>query len=298
MSAALPRSRPATRRFPPWRDRAGRFSILKAGVLAGAVLPAAFIAYWWLDGDLGPRTLNAAIHEFGKWAERFLLLSLAVTPARYLFDQGKVVIVRRMIGVTAVAYALGHFGLFIADQQFSFWKVDAEIVDRFYLTIGFVALVGLLALGVTSTDGWVRRLGRNWKRLHWLIYPIGVLALWHNFLQSKAGISTALFTAGVFLWLIGWRLLPTRLRANPWAVLALAPVVAVLTAAVEFAWYGLATRLNPWRILKANLDIEYEPSTAVWIGIAGLAITAAMLLFRFLSRRKPRKSALPVPSRA
>ncbi len=298
MSGTLPRSRPAPRRYPPWRDRAGRFSVPKAAVLAGTVLPAALIAYWWLNDDLGPRTLNAAIHEFGKWAERFLLLSLAVTPARYVFDQGKVVIVRRMLGVTAATYAVAHFSLYVADQQFSFWKIDNEIVNRFYLTIGFIALVGLVALGITSTDGWVRRLGRNWKRLHWLIYPIGVLALWHSFLQSKAGISAALFVAGVFLWLIAWRLLPTRLRADPWAVLALAPVVAVLTAGLEFAWYGLATRVNPWRVLNANLDIEYGPSIAVWVAIAGLALTAAMLLLRIVRRKKPRKSVSSVPSPA
>ena len=299
MSGTLARSRAVARRYPPWRDRAGRFSALKAVVLAGALLPAALVAYWWLDGDLGPRTLNAAIHEFGKWAVRFLLLSLAVTPARYVFDQGKVVIVRRMLGVTAATYAVAHFGLYIADQQFSLWKVGSEIVHRFYLTIGFVALVGLVALGVTSTDAWVRRLGRNWKRLHWLIYPIGVLALWHHFLwQSKAGVSAALFAAGVFLWLVGWRLLPRRLRADPWAILALAPVTAIVTAGLEFAWYGLATRLNPWRILNANLDIEYGPSIAAWVGISGLVVTAAMLIFRFFDRKKSPKPGSSMPSRA
>ncbi len=278
----LPAARPSLRKYPPWRDRAGRFSVLKTTVLAGAILPGALIAYWWLAGALGPRTLNAATHETGKWAVRFLLISLAVTPARYLFDQGKVVIVRRMLGVAAAAYAAAHFSLYVADQQFSLGKVSSEIASRFYLTIGFVALLGLLALAATSTDAWVRRLGRRWKQLHWLIYPIGVLALWHHFLQSKAGVSTALFAAGVFLWLIGWRLLPRKLRANPWAVLALAPATAMLTAWLEFAWYGLATRLNPWRILNANLDIEYGLSTAEWVGVAGLAVVGVMVIFRLL----------------
>jgi sulfoxide reductase heme-binding subunit YedZ len=287
MSATVARARP--RVLPPWRDRAGRFSGLKASVLVCAVLPALLIIYWWVAGDFGPRTLNAVIHETGKWAVRFLLITLAVTPARTVFDYGKVVIVRRMLGVTTMAYALAHFSLFIVDRQFDAWKVGSEIFLRFYLTIGFVALLGLVALGVTSTDGWIRRLGRNWKRLHWTIYAIGVLALFHHFLQSKAGVSTALFAAGVFLWLLLWRLLPRRFRANPWAILALAPATALLTALLEFAWYGLATRLNPWRILNANLDIEYGPSVAEWVGITGVAVVGAMLLTRLLGRMTVRR---------
>ena len=267
-------------------------------VLAGTMLPAILILYWWIAGDLGPRTLNAATHETGKWAVRFLLITLAVTPARSVFDQGKVVIVRRMLGVATATYALAHFSLFIVDQQFSPWKVAVEITQRFYLTIGFVALLGLVALVATSTDASVRRLGRHWKRLHWLIYPIGVLALFHHFLQAKAGVSSALFAAGVFLWLMFWRLLPIRFRANPWAILILAPAACAMTALLEFAWYGLATRLNPWRILAANLDIEYGLSTALWVGVAGVAVVVAMGVSRLASRKWQGKPFSSIRARA
>jgi sulfoxide reductase heme-binding subunit YedZ len=274
--------RPPRPRYPPWRDRQGRLSWLKSAVLLGACIPALLIAYWWANGDLGPRSVNAAIHLTGQWAVRFVLISLAVTPARVLFDRPQVVLVRRMLGVTAAAYAVAHFSLYVIDLNFHLVEVALEIVRRFYLTIGFVALLGLIALAATSTDAAARRMGRWWKRLHWSIYFIGVLMLWHHALQSKAGVSTAVFASGVFIWLMLWRVLPAAHKATPWILAGLAVVAGLLTAGVEFEWYALATRINPWRVLAANWTAAAIPRPAEWVAIAGLAVVLASLAFRFV----------------
>ena len=100
-----------------------------------------------------------------------------------------------MIGVSAACYAGVHLLLYAADQNWRPLAVVTEILVRAYLTIGFVALLGLATLAVTSTDGWVKRLGRNWKRLHKLAYGFAVLALNHFFLQSKADVSQATVAA-------------------------------------------------------------------------------------------------------
>ena len=97
-----------------------------------------------------------------------------MTPARALFDWMPLVQIRRRIGVAAALYAGAHFLIYVLDQKWNLVVVATEIVKRFYLTIGFVALLVLVALAITSTDGWQKRLRRNWKRLHWLIYPAAV----------------------------------------------------------------------------------------------------------------------------
>ena len=92
--------------------------------------------------------------------------------------------------------------------MFDLWKVGSEIVLRLYLTIGFIALLGLAALAVTSTDGMVRRLGgKRWQRLHQIVYVIGLLALIHFFQQTKADVWLPTFVAGLFGWMMGYRML-------------------------------------------------------------------------------------------
>ena len=212
---SAPRARVRPKRvLAPWRDRQGRLSPLKATVLACAFLPAIVLSYWWATGQFGARPLTEAIHGCGLWAFRFLLISLAVSPARVVFDAPKVLLVRRMLGLTALAYALAHFGFYIADEHFVLLTVVHEILRRFYLTIGFVVLVGLAALGATSTDAALRWMGRGWKRLHRTAYALGLLAAFHYFLQTKANVTEAVMFAGFLIWLLLWRLLPKPLAAQ------------------------------------------------------------------------------------
>jgi methionine sulfoxide reductase heme-binding subunit len=289
----------------PWRDRQGRFLKFNAAVLACTPIPALIYAFWWIDGDLGARSVNAAIHGMGSWAVRWLVLSLAITPFARIIEWPNLLTVRRMVGLTALAYALAHFSLYIVDQKFNLLIVASEIALRFYLTIGFVALCGLIALGVTSTDAALKRMGKRWKQLHRLAYPIGVLALLHFFIQTKANVAEPVFVTGLFLWMMVWRVLPAARRTALTTLLLLVPVSAVLTAAVEFAWYGLATKIDPFRILTANWSERFFPRPAH--EVAGVALLVAivvaarrLLMSRSSARPTPRVSpveANPVPRR-
>ena len=269
----MERTRPKRRRsIVPWRDRQGRFSWLKSATLAGCIAPGAVVAYWLATDAMSARPVYTAQLWIGLWTVRFIMIALAITPAAVVLDWPKLLLVRRMVGVTACAYAVSHFTLYVTDENFRLLTVASEIALRFYLTIGFVALLGLTALAVTSTDAMVRRMGRGWKRLHRAAYAIGLLALLHYFIQSKANVSEPVIFAGLYLWLMMWRLLPQGWRRN----LAVYPVLAVLAAGlaagVEFAWYGLATRINPWRVLAASETLHFGLRPAHWVLIATLAI--------------------------
>ena len=272
----------------PWTDRTGKFSALKATVLAGLCLPALVLAVQALAGGLvsanplgplGARPITAAIHETGDWAIRFLVLSLAITPLRRIANWPKLILVRRMIGLAALFYALAHLTLYIADQKWDLVRGATEIVQRFYLTIGTVALLGLLVLGATSTDAAIRKLGGNWNRLHRIVFLTGILAAVHFFLQTKADVFEATLVAGLFLMLMLYRLAHWRgwKLSSPLVLVGIAIAAGLLTAAVEFAWYGLATGIAPQRVLSANLQISNQIRPALWVLAVGLAAAVVAL---------------------
>jgi sulfoxide reductase heme-binding subunit YedZ len=264
----------------PWNDRTGRFSPLKAIVLACLILPALSIVWGLATGALGPRPITEAIHQTGNWAIRFLVLSLAVTPLRRIADWPKLILVRRMIGLSALFYALAHFGLYVADQNLDLAKVASEIALRIYLTIGFVALLGLVILGATSTDAAIRRLGANWNRLHRIVYGIGILATLHFFMQTKADVYQATLISGLFALLMIYRLLHRRgfSLKSPIVIASAAIGAALTTVALEYAWYALATGIPPSRVLAANLQFAFSIRPAWWVLVVGMAVAAVPLL--------------------
>jgi sulfoxide reductase heme-binding subunit YedZ len=283
------------RRFAaPWRDHAGRLSMLKIVTLLVAIAPGALLAFRWWTHDLGGRPITELIHGAGDWTVRFLLASLAVTPLRHVLNWPRVLLLRRMLGVTAAVYAASHFLLYCVDENWRMFTVVSEIVLRFYLTIGFVALLGLLTLAVTSTDGWQKRLGRRWKKLHRIVFPITILAVLHYALQSKSDVTAAVIAAGVFVWLALWRYEPRRWQAKLWPLPLLAIAAGLITAGIETAWYGLATGANAERVLLANLDIRFGLRPALQIILAALllALLAAARRVRW-GRRKQVGRALP-----
>lgn len=261
----------------PWNDRAGRFAPLKAVALVLISLPALHLLYRTATGDLGPRPLTEAIHTLGDWTIYLLLITLAVTPARRLFDWGKLIQVRRILGVSALLYILAHFTLYVVDSRLDLVFVATEIVKRIYLLIGFTALLGLVALGVTSTDGMVKRLGAiRWNRLHKLVYVITALGILHYYMQSKVDVSQPVLMTGFFFWLMGYRLMASRGHKEGLVpLLVLSVTAALLTAAAEAAWYGIATGVGAWRPLMANLDFSYSIRPAWWVLAAGLGVTLA-----------------------
>ena len=262
----------------PWRDRGGRLSALRICALALMTAPALRLFQMWAMDELGPEPLEYATHETGRWAIRLLIVSLAVTPVGKILGWQKLFQLRRMIGLGALAWVSLHALLYVGDQNWVLWRVAIEIVTRIYLTIGFVALVGLAVLGWTSTDEWVRRLGRRWKRLHRLVFPIALLALLHAFIQSKADTSQAVILAGLLIWLLAWRALPLE-RQTSIPLLATLSVAATFGAVlVEFLWYSAATNLPAARIAAANLDLTFGPRPALISGMiaAGFVLLAAL----------------------
>jgi len=273
----------------PWRDRRGRFLPFKAAVLAVVFVPGLLTAFWWTQHELGARPVTEAIHETGLWAIRFLLIALAVTPLRFALDWGKLLLVRRMLGLTALAYAVVHFSLYIVQQNGDIATAASEIVHRFYLTIGFIVLLGLIALGVTSTDGAIRRMGRWWKRLHRLSYVLVAVALLHYFIQSKANVSEPVFAAGLYVWLMLWRALPTRWQ-RPVVVYPLLAAAAGFAAAwIEFAWYAISTHINPWRVLAANETLRFGLRPAHYVALVALGLGLVIVGRRVIPMLRPNR---------
>ena len=269
----------------PWLDRSGRFSTLKAVTLALLALPGLVAAIRYGTGHLGARPLNEAILVTGLWAVRLLLLSLFVTPARQILRLPKLVIVRRMIGVAAFAYAACHLTLYAADQAFDLAKVGSEIVLRLYLTIGFSAFLLLAALAITSTDGMIRRLGaRRWQALHRAVYAAALLGIIHYLMQSKLAIAEAVMVAGFGWWLLSYRLVAwtagTRVAASPVTVALLGIVAAGLTALGEAAYFHQLTGAALSRVLRADLSLAAGWRPGQLVMLAGAAILAAAMARR------------------
>src|SRR5471030_795809 len=241
-----------------WLDRRGRFSPLPVVVLTLLLLPIAKALYDASDIAHGARPLNDVIHRAGFWALVFLGVTLAVTQFRRIARYGNLIEVRRMLGVGAFFYIAMHLTLFTADQRFDLGKVVHEISHRVYLIIGATAWVGLAALAATSTDGMVRRLGgMRWRRLHQIIYGIALLALIHYFQQTKADVAVPTFAAGLFVWLMAYRLLvwwQDRSELSTLSLLALAVVVSILTFAGEAIGIGIAFHVSPLRVLDTVFD--------------------------------------------
>jgi sulfoxide reductase heme-binding subunit YedZ len=260
----------------PWTDRAGRFSFLKTAVFVLVSLPALYYAVKLGQNDLGPLPYKEALHRIGDWTVRFIILTLLLTPLQRIVMWPKLALIRRMLGVTAFAYALTHFSLYVVNEKFDLVFVASEIVKRIYLTIGFTALIGLSLLAATSTDWALRKLGRNWKRLHMIVYGLAVLALLHYFMQSKIDVSQATLWSGFFILLMIYRIaVKFRFALTPLTLAISAVAAGLLTALIEFTWYGIATGVDPVRVLKANLVFAYGLRPAWIVLIVGLV--AALL---------------------
>jgi methionine sulfoxide reductase heme-binding subunit len=258
----------------PWNERNGRFSLLKLAIFLALFAPGIWIAYEWQAGLLEPKPVTEAIHATGQWAVRFILLSLLVKPLRRIAQWPKLISVRRMIGLATFGYAFVHFSLYVVlDQKFMLLHVAAEIALRFYLTVGFVALLGLGALAATSTDAMIRRLGaQRWNRLHKLIYVIAALAIFHFYLQSKVNVSEPVLMMGLYFILMLYRGLQ-KSGWPSWAVaLGAALIAPIATAVLEATWYAVVRHINFWMVLGANIDFDDDWRPSLYVAAAGLAL--------------------------
>jgi len=270
--------------MPFLRERSGRWSPVKIVAFVASAVPALWIAYQAVTDDLGARPITEAIHQAGDWALRFLLITLAITPAQRILNYPRIVLARRTLGVASAAYATLHLSLYVLDQHFDLLKVASEIVLRIYLLIGALTLAGLIALASTSTDAAIRRLGsQRWHALHRFVYGLAALAAVHFFIQSKLNIYEPVMMAGFLIWLLAYRALFRRNgEVTPLHLLALACAVAAVTAVGEAMLYMLTSGVDARRVLLAHFDVDMEVRPAWWVLAAGLAVAAVGLW-----RRKP-----------
>jgi len=187
-----------------------------------ALAPALYIVYpivlAYLGGPppsaLGANPVEALLDHFGNWSLRFLMIGLAVTPARKLLGWPSLARFRRMLGLFGFFYVLMHFLIWlILDQGLYLGEIVEDIALRPFITIGFAALVILTAMAATSFSAARRAMGRRWQQLHYGAYAAGILGVWHYWWQVKADISEPLIYAAILTALLGYRI-ANRLKGN------------------------------------------------------------------------------------
>lgn len=281
--------------YLPWLDRAGQVSAFKSVVFGLLLLPGIYVGWQLATGGYA-RPYILANHDLGLWSIRILFVSLAITPLRQALALPKLIQVRRMVGVAACLYALAHFVFYALDKSLQWGVIATEIALRYYLTIGFVALVLIAALGITSTDGMVRRLGgKRWAWLHRCVYLIGILAVVHFFIQVKADVTEPFIMGGLFAWLMLHRLLARRGPVSFVALIAMAVVLCGLTAGAEAFYYHLKTNADMLRVLSANLSLSIGVRPAWVVGGLGLLVAVLTLARPLWAKRRERRTA---PARA
>jgi sulfoxide reductase heme-binding subunit YedZ len=180
--------------------------LLKPLVFLLALVPAGYLGYRTYTNDLGVNPAETLQLETGEWALKFLIITLAVTPVRRLTGWNRVIQFRRMLGLFAFFYACLHFLTYIVlDKYFAFGEMMADVVKRPFITAGFVAFVAMVPLAITSTNGWIRRLGRRWQVLHRLIYVSGAAAAVHFVWKVKVVIGEPIYYALAIALLLGFR---------------------------------------------------------------------------------------------
>jgi sulfoxide reductase heme-binding subunit YedZ len=253
-------------------------------------VPAIWLYYQVATRQFGAVPLAGMTYWSGVWATAILLLALAVTPAISIVRWSRLILVRRMIGVTALVYTFAHILIYFALRFWDFMSIVNEMATRLSLIVATVSTLGLIALGATSLDAAVQRMGADrWQRLHNTVYVLTALALVH-FLLSPGIYAEQYLLSGMFFWLMVWRLLNRYglgTDARALAVLALAS--CLFTAILEAGWIWLYQGFEPVGTLTANFSLDLGVSAA-WRNLAaGLLIALAAAV-----RRTPRlKAASP-----
>ncbi|MDP6604373.1 MAG: protein-methionine-sulfoxide reductase heme-binding subunit MsrQ [Rhodospirillales bacterium] len=182
--------------------------IAKPLVFAASLAPLAWLVWLATTGGLGANPIEACNRFLGEWALRFLIITLAITPARIVFGAGPLIRFRRMLGLFAFAYVCLHLTSYVVLDQFFDWgEIWADIVKRNFITVGMIGFVLLVPLAATSTNAMVRRLGgRRWRNLHRLVYVTGVAGVVHFYMMVKADVREPLVYAAIVAVLLGFRI--------------------------------------------------------------------------------------------
>jgi len=180
--------------------RFDRIAASKPFVFALCLVPLAWLAWDTFNQTLGTDPVAQLEHRSGDWTLRILLATLAVTPLRMLTGQNWLIRYRRMFGLFAFFYASVHMSIYLIVDLGGFWsQIFVEIAKKPYITVGFTAWLLMIPLAITSTKGMRRRLGRNWQRLHRLVYVIGLCGVLHFMWLVKSGNKIAVTEPLIYL---------------------------------------------------------------------------------------------------
>ncbi|QGT79260.1 sulfoxide reductase heme-binding subunit YedZ [Guyparkeria halophila] len=180
----------------PWLANRPAWWLLFLAQLA----PLGYLAWAVPTHQLGYEPVVDSLRFLGDTALYLLLIGLAVTPIQRLWPRLGLIDYRRMVGLYAFVYASLHLLLWlVVDRQLDLAAIWEDVVEREHITFGVIAFLLLVPLAITSTRGWMRRLGRRWKQLHRLVYPAAALVVLHYFLSVKFDTRTPLVLAGVLL---------------------------------------------------------------------------------------------------
>lgn len=179
----------------------------KVVVFVLSLSPAMYLAWRAARGDLTPNPVEFLQHQTGDWTLRFLIFALCVTPFRKALNLPELIRFRRMLGLFAFFYVCLHFLTYLGpDQSFDLAGMWKDVAKRPYITVGFTAFLLLIPLAITSTAGWIRRLGgKRWQALHRAVYASAVLGVIHYWWLVKSDIRKPLFYGVLVGILLVWR---------------------------------------------------------------------------------------------
>ena len=181
-----------------------------------SLVPLAYLVWRAFQGNLTANPIEYITHFTGDWTIRFLLITLAVTPLRNLFNRPQLTRFRRMTGLYAYFYGCLHFLVWsLLDKRLDPHDMWADILKRWYITVGMSALLGMTPLAITSTAGWVRRLGyKRWQKLHRIVYGCAALGVIHYYLLVKSDIRLPVMYGAILAILLGYRMVVAQ-RKSP-----------------------------------------------------------------------------------
>ena len=181
--------------------------IVKSAVFLICLIPLGQLGYRYYSDNLTANPIEYITRFTGSWSLIILLASLTVTPLRRLTGWNELIKLRRMLGLFAFFYAALHFSTYmVLDLFFDFAAIAKDIFKRPYITVGFSALVLMIPLAVTSSAAMIRRLGKRWQQLHYLVYGIAILGVLHFYWLVKADIRRPVQYGAVLTLLLGFRL--------------------------------------------------------------------------------------------
>ena len=182
------------------------FVRLKPLVFMMCLLPLMFLVYGAINNTLGVNPVEAMTRKTGDWTYYFLLMTLSVTPVRRFFNQSWLMQYRRMLGLFVFFYACLHLLTYVwFDQFFNLDEIVRDIIKRPFITLGMLSLLLLLPLAITSNQAMIKRLKKNWARIHKLVYVIAVLGLLHHVMMIKADYQQPLILGVILAMLLGSR---------------------------------------------------------------------------------------------